>query len=120
MGDCFQRHVAGALNGPLIILLEQDRTDEPCDGGFIWKESDDVAAPLDLPFQSFDRVGGVYFGPALSGEAHVGQHVGFGTVERGCQFWHAWAHLVGDVAPLFTSGSCVVTPGDTTVAASLA
>jgi hypothetical protein len=30
--DGFQRHVAGALDGPFIVLLEQDRADDSDDG----------------------------------------------------------------------------------------
>jgi len=31
-GDGFQCHVAGALDGPFVALLEQDRADEADDG----------------------------------------------------------------------------------------
>jgi len=33
--DGFQAHLACALHGPLIILFEQQGTDEPDDGGLI-------------------------------------------------------------------------------------
>ena len=32
--DGFQCHVAAALDGPLIVLFEQDRRDQSDDGGF--------------------------------------------------------------------------------------
>jgi hypothetical protein len=84
--DGFQRHGAGALDGPLIILLQQDRTDWPGDGVLVGEDGDDVASPFDPAVQSFNRVGGVYFGPMLGGKAHVGQHVLFGIVEQSSQF----------------------------------
>jgi hypothetical protein len=31
-GHVFRRHVSGALDGPFVILLQQDRADEPYDG----------------------------------------------------------------------------------------
>ncbi len=51
----FQRHVAGALNSPFVVLFEEDCTDQPSDGGFVWKDADGVAAALDLAVQTFDR-----------------------------------------------------------------
>jgi hypothetical protein len=29
--DRFQRHIAVALNGPFVVLFEEDRTDQRCD-----------------------------------------------------------------------------------------
>ena len=46
-GDCFQRHVAGALHGPFVILLQQQGADQPGDGGLVGEDAEDVAAPLD-------------------------------------------------------------------------
>jgi hypothetical protein len=37
--DCFQRHVAGALDGPFVVLIEQDGADEACDCLFVGEES---------------------------------------------------------------------------------
>ena len=36
--DGFQRHVAGSLNGPLVVLFEQDRANEARNGRFIFRE----------------------------------------------------------------------------------
>ena len=44
----------------------------------------------------------------LGGEVHVGKDVGFGLVEQGGKFWHARAHLVGDIAPLLVGARGVV------------
>jgi hypothetical protein len=46
--DSFPAHVAGAPHGPLIILFEQQRTDEPDDSSLVGEDADHVAAPLHL------------------------------------------------------------------------
>jgi hypothetical protein len=46
--DGFQRHVAGALHGPIIVLLEQDGADRAGNGSLVGEDADDVGAPLDL------------------------------------------------------------------------
>jgi hypothetical protein len=35
--DGLLRHGAGALDGPFVVLLEQDGADEACDGGLVGK-----------------------------------------------------------------------------------
>src|SRR5712691_821235 len=44
----FQGHVAGALDGPLIVLFQEDGPDEPDDGLIIGEDADDLGAALDL------------------------------------------------------------------------
>lgn len=78
--DGFQGHIAGTLNGPLVVLLEQQRTDQPDDSGFVRDDADDLAAPLDLAIEPFERIGAVDLGAVLCREAHVGQDVSFGMV----------------------------------------
>ena len=56
-------------DGPLIVLLEKDSADEPCDGGFVGKDTDDVGATLDLGMEPFDRV----CGSAISGRCSLGK-----------------------------------------------
>ena len=63
--DCFQGHVAGALHGPFIVLLEQDRTDQSGDGILVGEDADNVSAPLDLSVEPFQRVGAVDLGPVV-------------------------------------------------------
>ena len=63
--DGFQRHVTGALNGPFIVLLEQDRADEAGDGGLVGEDADDIGAALDLAVEPFQRIGGVDLGPVI-------------------------------------------------------
>jgi len=43
----------GALNGPLIVLLEEDGTDEADDGIVVRKDADDVDAPSNLAIEVF-------------------------------------------------------------------
>jgi hypothetical protein len=47
------------LDGPLVIALEQQRTDETHDGIVIGEDADDVGAALDLAIQALDRIRGM-------------------------------------------------------------
>ena len=47
-GDGFQRHVAGALDGPFVVLFEEEGADQADDGVVVGEDADDVGAPLDL------------------------------------------------------------------------
>ena len=82
------------------FLLEKDGADEPCDGGFVGKDADDVGATLDLGMEPFDRVCGVQFLAVLPGEAHVGEDVVLGFVHENCQLGDLGPELVGDLTPL--------------------
>ena len=66
--DGFQAHVACALHGRLIILFEQQSSDEADDGSLVGEDADHVAATLDLAVEAFERVGAVYLGAVLSGK----------------------------------------------------
>jgi len=63
--DRFQGHVAGALDGPFIVLLEQDGADQAGDGVLIGEDADDLGAPLDLAVEPFQRIGAVDFQPVV-------------------------------------------------------
>ena len=65
-GERFQRHVPGALDGPLLGLLHEDGTDEPHDRGLVRKDADDVRASLDLAVQPLDRIGNRYEDPGAN------------------------------------------------------
>ncbi len=58
--DGFQGHVARALDGPFVVLLEQDGTDEPDDSGLVGEDADDLGAALDLAVEPFQRIGNRY------------------------------------------------------------
>src|SRR5207253_10542930 len=55
--DGFQRQVASALDGPFIILLEENGAAEPDDGGLVGEDADDLGAALDLAVEAFQRIG---------------------------------------------------------------
>ena len=86
--DGFQRHVAGALDRPFIVLLEQDRADETDDGVLVGEDADDLGAPLDLAVEAFDRVGRVQLGAMLRpGRSYRRGHRPRPRPGR----WRAWA-----------------------------
>ena len=100
--------VAGSLDGPFVVLLQQQRADQADDGRFVWKDTDDVAAPLDLAVEPLQGVGRVDLGAMLGRELHVGQHVSLRFVHEGSQFRHTRAGLICDLAPLLFGGRRVV------------
>ena len=63
--DGFQAHVAGTLDGPFIVLFQQQRADQAGYGGFVGEDADDLAASLDLAIESFERVGAVQLGEPI-------------------------------------------------------
>ena len=54
-----------ALDGPFIVLLEQDRADQAGDGILIGEDANDVGAPLDLAVEPLQRIGGVDLRPVI-------------------------------------------------------
>ncbi len=67
-GDCLKCHVAGPLDGPLVILFEQQRPDESDDCVIVGKDADDLCASFDLTVETFDGVCAVKLGPVLPGK----------------------------------------------------
>ena len=61
----FQCHVAGALHGPFVVLLEKDGADQTGDGFLVGQDADDVGATLDLAVEPFQRVGAVDLRPVV-------------------------------------------------------
>ena len=100
----FQRHIAGALDGPLVVLLEQDGADEAGDRLLVREDADDFGSALDLAVEAFQRVGAVDLGPVVLGEAHEGQHIGLGLIHQGGELRDLGPELVGDPAPLGPGG----------------
>ena len=70
------RHVSRPMDGPLIVLFEQDGADEADDGVVVGEDAHDLGSALDLAVDPLDRVGAVELDAMLPGEGHVGQHVG--------------------------------------------
>src|SRR5262245_66561332 len=54
--DAFQSNVSGALDGPFIIVFEQDSADEAGDGVVVGKDTDDVSSAFDLTVEALDGV----------------------------------------------------------------
>ena len=98
-GDCFQCHVAAALNRPLVVLFEQDGADQAGHGVLIREDADHFGSPLDLAIDPFERIGRVQLGAVRGREAHVGEHVSLGLVEEG-KLRQFRTELVGDAPPL--------------------
>jgi len=77
--DGLQSHVARALGGPFVGLLEENGADEPHDGGLVGKDADDLGASLDLTsgrpsvsaLDALDRVRAVQLGAVLRREGAV-------------------------------------------------
>ena len=84
--DGFQAHVSGALDGPFIVLFQQQCADQAHHRLFVGEDPDDLAAALYLAVEPFERIGGMQLGAVLGREAHVGQHVGLSLVEQGGEF----------------------------------
>jgi hypothetical protein len=59
----FQCHVARPRDSPLIVLLEQDGTDQAGNG-----DADNLGAALDLTVQSYQWIGRVDLGPVVPGK----------------------------------------------------
>jgi hypothetical protein len=68
------RPVAGALNRPLSLLLQEDSVDEPEDGV--------VGSAFDLAVEALEAVGGGDFRPMLLG-CHIGEYFSLGLVREG-------------------------------------
>jgi hypothetical protein len=56
--DGFQRHVAGALHRPFVVLFEKDRAED----------ANHIGAPFDFAVEAFDGICGVQFGPMCAGK----------------------------------------------------
>ena len=95
-----QCHVTGTLDDPIIVLFEQDGSDETDNGILVGEDADHLGPPLD----TLDRIGRVQLGAMLRRERHVGEHGGLGLVEEAGKLRQLWAELVGDLAPLRSRG----------------
>ena len=79
--DRLDAHVA-AGDGPLVVLLGQDRADQADDGGAVGEDADDVGAAADLLVEPLERVVLPDLAPVLLGKAGEGEQVGGGLVEQ--------------------------------------
>lgn len=72
MGDAFHGRVARALDGPLVVLFEQNRAFQTGDGCLVGVDAKDFGPTLDLTVEALQRVLEVELDPMLGGEALVG------------------------------------------------
>jgi hypothetical protein len=56
-GHGFQRHVAGALDDPFVVLFQEDCADEPDDGVVVGEDADDLGPPFDFAVEPFESTG---------------------------------------------------------------
>ena len=75
------RQVA-ALDQPLVVLLGEQRADEPDHGVVVGEDPDDVGAAADLLVDPLQRVRGPQLGPVLGREAVEGDQVLLGRLEQ--------------------------------------
>ena len=106
--DGFQGQITGALDGPLVILLEKNGADEASDGVFVRKDADHIGAAFNLAVQAFEGVDGVDLGPVLLGEGHVGEDVCFGLVHELGEPADRRPQLVGHFASLGSGGIGII------------
>jgi len=74
-GHGIQREHASSLQLPVLVLLQQHRTDKPGDGCVIGKDADDTGAALDFLVHALQQVGAPQLAPVLLREVAEGQHV---------------------------------------------
>jgi len=87
-GDGFQCHVAGSLDGSLVILLQEQCAYPPDDGIVVGEDADDFSASLDLAVETLDQMGRMKLCPVLFGKAHAGEHI---DVRHDPSAWRVWA-----------------------------
>jgi hypothetical protein len=85
-GDGLKGHGAGALDSPLVVLLEEDGADEAGDGGLVREDADDLGAALDLAVQALARIGRVQLRPVLPGKVMQASTSGSASSIRAASF----------------------------------
>ena len=103
-GHGFQGHVAGALDGPFVVLFEEYGSDESGDGFVVGENANDFGPSFDFAVEPLEAIGGMDLGPVIDGEAHVGEDVVLGLVHEEGELWQLGPELIGDLAPLRLGG----------------
>jgi hypothetical protein len=75
LGHGLKCHIPGALDGPFVVLFEQQSTDETDDGFVVGKDADDLGASFDFAVETLDGIGRVELCPMLFGKGHIGEHI---------------------------------------------
>lgn len=92
--------VAALGHRPFVVLLEQNRPDEPNDGLRRRKNADNVRPPLNLFVQPFERIRTVQLPLMLEWQMAVGQDVFGGVPEQRGRLRKAGTKPIGDFAQL--------------------
>jgi hypothetical protein len=82
--DGFRRYVTSSLDRPFVILLDEDRPNEP-DLSRLWEDADDAGAPFDLAVEALDLQCGALVTRRVGGDQPFGlgeTRVGFGGFLR--------------------------------------
>src|SRR5271166_3905896 len=103
-GHGFQGHVAGALDGPFVVLFEEYGSDESGDGFVVGENANDFGPSFDFAVEPLEAMGGMDLGPVIDGEAHLGEDVVLGLVHEEGELWQLGPELIGDLAPLRLGG----------------
>ncbi len=85
--------MTGALDGPFIVLLVQERAGQAGDSFLIGENPDDFAPAFDLAVEALQRIGAAELSAMPGREAYVGQSIGLGGVEQRGELGDAWAQL---------------------------
>ena len=101
--ESFERQVS-TLQLPLVVLLEQERTDQACDGCRVGEDADDVGSAFYLGIKPLQRICRMDLRPVCLREAHVGEDVRFGAIHQFGQFLILRPQLIGNDAPLRDCG----------------
>ena len=67
--DGFQCHVSSALDGPLVVLFEEDCADQTGYRFLVGEDTDHVGSALDLAVDPFERIGGMQLDSMLGGKS---------------------------------------------------
>jgi hypothetical protein len=54
----FQYHISSALDGPFVVLFQEDGADQPCDRRVVWEDADDIGPAFDLAVEPFEAYHG--------------------------------------------------------------
>ncbi len=90
----FRASCSGRAGPPIIVLFEQQCTGQADDRLLVRKGADDVAAPIDIAIEPFERIGAVQLGTARDQGVHM-RHVRLRLFHQGGEFRDICPCLVG-------------------------
>jgi hypothetical protein len=87
------------LELPVLVLLQQHRSHQACNGGIVGEDPDDAGAALDFLVDPLEQVGAPDLSPVLIREVPEGEHVFPGFQYQLCCFGEALGQGAGQVIP---------------------